>query len=108
MKIITMVLLVSATSLGCQQKLDLKQVAEKIQEKAVESTKEEEKKEPIFNLLSKLTLEEIKHAVAVTLLDEAVQHYDISLTPTEIELKRQGVDCVKCNANAEDPNMRSN
>ena len=107
MKIITMLLLVSAKLLGCQQKLDLKQVTEKIQEKAIESSKEE-KSEPIFNLLSKLTLEELKHAVAVTSLDEAVQHYDISLTPTEIELKRQGVDCVKCNANAEDPNMRSN
>ena len=108
MKIITMVLLVSTTSLGCQQKLDLKQVAEKIQEKAIESTKEEEKKEPIFNLLSKLTLEELEHAVAVTSLDEELPQHDVLLTPTQIELKRQGVDCVKCNANAEDPNMRSN
>lgn len=107
MKIITMVLLVSATSLGCQQKLDLKQVAEKIQDKAIESTKEE-KKEPIFNLLSKLTLEELKHAVEVTSLDEELPQHDVSLTPAQIELKRQGVECVTCNANAEDPNMRSN
>lgn len=101
-------LLLTTTCYSCnKQKIDLKQVAEKIQEKAIEQIPTtEEKQETVFQLLSQLNEKQLQKLVNDMSQDVDNSPEYVQLSAQQLAMKRDGVECVTCNDTSDDPNVR--
>lgn len=108
MKVLVL-LLMANISYGCNNKpLDIKDVADQI-EKQIEKQNTEQKQQEVFNLLSKgISVKELQDISNKLSKDADEEQVYINLTKEQLALKAQGIECVTCDLNAEDPNMRSN
>jgi hypothetical protein len=101
-------LLLASSSYGCSNKPEpLKNVAEEIQ-KQIEKQNTEQKKEEVFNLLSQgISVKELQEVTDRLSQDDIQEYLASNLTLEQLQLKREGVECVTCNNESEDLNMRS-
>jgi hypothetical protein len=108
---VSIILLIPTLGLSsCKPKEELKVQSKKIIDflnKKSPEIKTEENKDKAFNLvLSQVSKEDLEKEVNDMSKDEEVDEEYEPMSSYELSLKRQGFECVKCNANAEDPNMR--
>jgi len=101
-------LLLTTTCYSCnKQQIDLKEVAEKIQEKAIEQIPTtEDKQETVFQLLSQLNEKQLQKLVNDMAQDLDLPSEYVQLSPKQLAMKRDGAECVTCNYMGADPNMR--
>jgi response regulator of citrate/malate metabolism len=105
-------LLLASSSYGCSNKPEpLKNIAEEIQEQIEKQNSEEtteQNKEKVFKLLSKgISVKELQKVIKLLSNDNKQEYSASNLTPEQLQLKREGVECVTCNSKSIDPNMRS-
>ncbi len=101
-------LLLTTTCYSCnKQKIDLKEVAEKIQEKVIEQIPTtEEKQETVFKLLSHLNEKQLQKLVNDMSQDVDNSPEYVQLSAQQLAMKRDGVECVTCDVTSDDPNVR--
>jgi hypothetical protein len=108
---VSMILLIPTLGLSsCKPKETLQLQSKKILDyfnNSKPEKKTEDNKEKSFKLLlSQVSKEDLQDAVESMSEDIQDNIEYVPLSEYELSLKRQGIECVKCDANAEDPNMR--